>query len=169
MNWMYSAQKVVVLPRALHGHTELRVGGNWDRNICWEGWQWNHGLPHLGDGGMGEEISTHIQRKACGDGQAPCSMPEGQCHRLRAPAGSLPADASAVDMDLYDAQTLAEALKWYLQELPSPLVPPALYSDLVHMAQGKHGQAPPVPGTFVRLEELWEAPTKALQHLQGSS
>ncbi|KAM6199240.1 phosphatidylinositol 3-kinase regulatory subunit gamma isoform 2-T2 [Sarcoramphus papa] len=48
---------------------------------------------------------------------------------------ALLADASAVDMDLYDAQTLAEALKWYLQELPSPLVPPALYSDLVHMAQ----------------------------------
>ncbi|NXF67468.1 P85A kinase, partial [Ciccaba nigrolineata] len=55
------------------------------------------------------------------------------------PAGSLPADASAVDMDLYDAQTLAEALKWYLQELPSPLIPPALYSDLVHMAQETPG------------------------------
>ncbi|XP_075566284.1 phosphatidylinositol 3-kinase regulatory subunit gamma isoform X2 [Pelecanus crispus] len=48
-------------------------------------------------------------------------------------------DASAVDMDLYDAQTLAEALKWYLQELPSPLIPPALYSDLVHMAQETPG------------------------------
>ncbi|NXX75404.1 P85A kinase, partial [Urocolius indicus] len=58
---------------------------------------------------------------------------------LRAPAGSLPADASAVDMDLYDAQTLAEALKWYLQELPSPLVPTALYSDLVHVAQETPG------------------------------
>ncbi|NXK84075.1 P85A kinase, partial [Amazona guildingii] len=51
----------------------------------------------------------------------------------------LPADASAVDMDLYDAQTLAEALKWYLQELPSPLIPPALYSDLIHMAQETPG------------------------------
>ncbi|NWH70910.1 P85A kinase, partial [Piaya cayana] len=60
-------------------------------------------------------------------------------HGLRTPAGSLPADASAVDMDLYDAQTLAEALKWYLQELPSPLIPPALYSDLVHMAQETSG------------------------------
>ncbi|NXG74772.1 P85A kinase, partial [Baryphthengus martii] len=63
----------------------------------------------------------------------------GQCHGLRAPTGSLSADASAVDMDLYDAQTLAEALKWYLQELPSPLIPPALYSDLVHMAQETPG------------------------------
>ncbi|NXV49199.1 P85A kinase, partial [Uria aalge] len=60
--------------------------------------------------------------------------PQG-VHGCTVPAGSLPADASAVDMDLYDAQTLAEALKWYLQELPSPLIPPALYSELVHMAQ----------------------------------
>ncbi|NXW55483.1 P85A kinase, partial [Eurystomus gularis] len=71
--------------------------------------------------------------------QAPCSELEGQCCGLRAPAGSLPADSSAVDMDLYDAQTLGEALKWYLQELPSPLIPPALYSDLVHMAQETPG------------------------------
>ncbi|KAM9280451.1 phosphatidylinositol 3-kinase regulatory subunit gamma isoform 1-T1 [Cariama cristata] len=52
---------------------------------------------------------------------------------------ALLADPSAVDMDLYDAQTLAEALKWYLQELPSPLVPPTLYSDLVQMAQETPG------------------------------
>ncbi|NXP03620.1 P85A kinase, partial [Thinocorus orbignyianus] len=58
---------------------------------------------------------------------------------LRVLAGSLPADASTVDMDLYDAQTLAEALKWYLQELPSPLIPPALYNELVHMAQETPG------------------------------
>ncbi|RMC08623.1 hypothetical protein DUI87_14871 [Hirundo rustica rustica] len=36
---------------------------------------------------------------------------------------ALLADASAVDMDLYEAQTLADALKWYLQELPTPLIP----------------------------------------------
>ncbi|XP_030914532.1 phosphatidylinositol 3-kinase regulatory subunit alpha-like [Geospiza fortis] len=52
---------------------------------------------------------------------------------------ALLADASAVDMDLYEAQTLADALKWYLQELPTPLIPPALYSDLVHMAQETPG------------------------------
>ncbi|NWU92079.1 P85A kinase, partial [Upupa epops] len=67
------------------------------------------------------------------------SMLEEQFCGLKAPPGSLPADASAVEMDLYDAQTLAEALKWYLQELPSPLIPPALYSDLVHMAQETPG------------------------------
>ncbi|NXW40890.1 P85A kinase, partial [Nyctiprogne leucopyga] len=59
--------------------------------------------------------------------------------RLRAHVGSFPADASVVDMDMYDSQTLAEALRWYLQELPSPLIPPALYSDLVHMAQETPG------------------------------
>ncbi|KAM4774297.1 phosphatidylinositol 3-kinase regulatory subunit gamma isoform 1-T1 [Cyanocitta cristata] len=52
---------------------------------------------------------------------------------------ALLADASAVDMNLYEAQTLADALKWYLQELPMPLIPPALYSDLVHMAQETPG------------------------------
>lgn len=118
---------------------------------------------------MGKEVGTHVQRKACRDGRAPSSMPEGQHHGLRGPTVFLPADASAVDMDLYDAQTLVEALKWYLQELPSPLIPPALYSDLVHMAQGKHGWAPHTPRTFVGLEKLWETPRKAPQHLQGSS
>ncbi|NWT57341.1 P85A kinase, partial [Erythrocercus mccallii] len=55
------------------------------------------------------------------------------------PSVSFSPDASAVDMDLYEAQTLADALKWYLQELPTPLIPPALYSDLVHMAQETPG------------------------------
>lgn len=79
---------------------------------------------------------------------------------------SLSPDASAVDMDLYEAQTLADALKWYLQELPTPLIPPALYSDLVHMAQGKHTWAVPTPWTSMGLEKLWEAPKKTSQHFQ---
>lgn len=118
---------------------------------------------------MSEEISTSVQRKVYANGRAPGPMLEGQSHSLRVPAGSLPADASAVDMDLYDAQTLAEALKWYLQELPSPLVPPALYNDLVHMAQGKHKWASRTLGMFVGLEDLWEAPRKALQNHQSGS
>ncbi|XP_021260845.1 phosphatidylinositol 3-kinase regulatory subunit alpha-like [Numida meleagris] len=48
---------------------------------------------------------------------------------------ALLAGASDVDMELYDAQTLAETLKWYLQELPAPLVPPILCTDLLCMAQ----------------------------------
>ncbi|XP_042675417.1 phosphatidylinositol 3-kinase regulatory subunit gamma isoform X2 [Centrocercus urophasianus] len=48
---------------------------------------------------------------------------------------ALLADASDVDMEVYDAQTLAETLKWYLQELPVPLVPPTLCTDLLCMAQ----------------------------------
>ncbi|NXG28511.1 P55G kinase, partial [Dromaius novaehollandiae] len=51
---------------------------------------------------------------------------------------SLLADASAVDMDRYDAQTLAQALTWYLQELPSPVIHPAVYTDLLYLAQGEH-------------------------------
>lgn len=152
---MYSAHETETLLCALHGHVELGVSGNWDRNICWgvvvavavKSWSatpggWGHGQrnwhPCLEEGPLGWK----------------CSELEEQHHGLRTAVGSLPADASAVDMDLYDAQTLAEALKWYLQELPSPLIPPALYSDLVHMAQGRYGRAPPTPGTFVGLEEL---------------
>lgn len=90
-------------------------------------------------------------------------------HRLRVPSVCPPPDPSAVDMDLYEAQTLADALKWYLQELPTPLIPPALYSDLVHMAQGKHMWAPLTPGTSVGLVKPWEVPRKASQHLQGGS
>nr|XP_047914850.1 phosphatidylinositol 3-kinase regulatory subunit gamma isoform X3 [Anser cygnoides] len=52
---------------------------------------------------------------------------------------ALLADPSAVDMDLYGAQTLAEALRWYLQELPAPLIPPAVCTDLLHMAQETPG------------------------------
>jgi len=70
--------------------------------------------------------------------------------RLRAPAGSL-ADASDVDMELYDAQTLAETLKWYLQELPAPLVPPTLCADLLCIAQGKQSRALPM---FCGVEEF---------------
>lgn len=35
MRWMYSLLRAEMLPRALLGHVELRVSGNWDRNICW--------------------------------------------------------------------------------------------------------------------------------------
>ncbi|NXN26574.1 P85A kinase, partial [Nycticryphes semicollaris] len=72
-------------------------------------------------------------------GRKACRSERALHQRLRVSTVSLPTDASAVDMDLYDAQTLAEALKWYLQELPSPLIPPALYSELVHMAQETPG------------------------------
>lgn len=116
---------------------------------------------------MGTEISPRVCRKAHRDGRALSSGPEGKNHGLRVPCVSLPPDASAVDMDLYEAQTLADALKWYLQELPTPLIPPALYSDLVHMAQGKHTWAPPTPGISVGLEKLWEAPKECFPASPG--
>ncbi|NWU03411.1 P55G kinase, partial [Urocynchramus pylzowi] len=78
-----------------------------------------------------EKQGAPVQGRGC---PGSCQVPS-----TRAPCVSLPPDASAVDMDLYEAQTLADALKWYLQELPTPLIPPALYSDLVHMAQETPG------------------------------
>lgn len=89
---------------------------------------------------------------------------KGMCSRLRAPSGFL-ADPSAVDMDLLDAQTLAEALRWYLQELPAPLIPPAVCTDLLHMAQGKHGRGLPV---FCGVEEFWEAPARKNPNISSS-
>lgn len=82
---------------------------------------------------------------------------------------ALLADASDVDMELYDAQTLAETLKWYLQELPAPLVPPTLCADLLCIAQetlsveecGQRAQAllaPPAlpqPHTLLLQELIW--------------
>ncbi|XP_067423922.1 phosphatidylinositol 3-kinase regulatory subunit alpha-like [Emydura macquarii macquarii] len=62
----------------------------------------------------------------------------------RAPPGSfsnpelkqaLLTDASALDLDPFDGQTLAQALKWYLQELPCPVIYPEIYSELLYTAQ----------------------------------
>lgn len=110
--------------------------------------RWGHGQrtqpPCLEEGNQGWKSSKLCAR--------------GKNHRLRVPSVSLPPDASAVDMDLYEAQTLADALKWYLQELPTPLIPPALYSDLVHMAQGKHTCAPPTPENLCGAGETLGSP-----------
>lgn len=88
----------------------------------------------------------------------------GMCSGLRAPDGFL-ADPSAVDMDLYGAQTLAEALRWYLQELPAPLIPPAVCTNLLHMAQGKHSRGLPM---FCGVEEIWEAPARKAPNTSSS-
>lgn len=47
------------------------------------------------------------------------------------------ADMAAVDIDQYDIHTIADALKHYLRGLPSPVIPPAIYNELVYTAQGK--------------------------------
>ncbi|XP_067893189.1 phosphoinositide-3-kinase, regulatory subunit 3b (gamma) isoform X2 [Heterodontus francisci] len=44
-------------------------------------------------------------------------------------------DMAAVDIDQYDIHIIADALKHYLRGLPSPVIPPAIYSELVYTAQ----------------------------------
>ncbi|XP_068809115.1 phosphatidylinositol 3-kinase regulatory subunit gamma [Struthio camelus] len=68
------------------------------------------------------------------DSEAPYRSPPGSLGDPELKQALL-TDASAVDMDRYDAQTLAEALMWYLQELPSPVIHPAVHTDLLYLAQ----------------------------------
>ncbi|XP_072366944.1 phosphoinositide-3-kinase, regulatory subunit 3b (gamma) isoform X1 [Scyliorhinus torazame] len=56
------------------------------------------------------------------------------------PSGSelkeaLEIDMAAVDIDQYDIHIIADALKHYLRGLSSPVIPPAIYSELVYTAQ----------------------------------
>lgn len=46
-------------------------------------------------------------------------------------------DPAAVDCEQYDLAVLADTLRAYLQELPCPIIPSVLYSELVYTAQGK--------------------------------
>ncbi|XP_062437582.1 phosphatidylinositol 3-kinase regulatory subunit alpha-like [Rhea pennata] len=70
------------------------------------------------------------------DGEAAYASPAGSLGDAELQRALL-TDASAVDMDRYNARTLVEALMWYLQELPSPVIHPAVYSDLLYLAQGE--------------------------------
>ncbi|NWX94805.1 P85A kinase, partial [Nothoprocta ornata] len=65
-------------------------------------------------------------------------------------------NAVAVDLERYDSRSLAQALTWYLRELPAPVIPPALHADLFLLAQESPGleecgqragaaTAPPLP------------------------
>lgn len=49
----------------------------------------------------------------------------------------IPVDAASVDIDQFDLQTLSDGLRRYLQDLPYPVVPASVYSEMVHVAQGK--------------------------------
>ncbi|XP_039341735.1 phosphatidylinositol 3-kinase regulatory subunit gamma isoform X1 [Mauremys reevesii] len=87
----------------------------------------------------------------------------------RAPPGSfsnpelkqaLLTDAAAVDTDPFDGQTLAEALKWYLHELPCPVIHPAIYSELVYTAQ----ESQSLEECGQRVKMVLESPTLPQQH-----
>ncbi|KAL7832672.1 hypothetical protein SRHO_G00296900 [Serrasalmus rhombeus] len=48
---------------------------------------------------------------------------------------ALDTDPAAVDCEQYDLSVLADALRFYLQELSCPLIPAVVYSELVYTAQ----------------------------------
>lgn len=45
-------------------------------------------------------------------------------------------DAASVDLEMIDVQVLAEALKRYLLDLPNPVIPVAVYNELISLVQG---------------------------------
>lgn len=42
-----------------------------------------------------------------------------------------------MDLDQYDLVSLTDALRGFLQDLPTPIIPTSVYSELVYTAQGK--------------------------------
>ncbi|XP_068278148.1 phosphatidylinositol 3-kinase regulatory subunit alpha isoform X2 [Nyctibius grandis] len=44
-------------------------------------------------------------------------------------------DASSLDLETFDVHTLSDALKRYLLDLPNPIIPAAVYSDMISVAQ----------------------------------
>ncbi|XP_040397295.1 phosphatidylinositol 3-kinase regulatory subunit alpha [Cygnus olor] len=47
----------------------------------------------------------------------------------------LECDASSLDLETFDVHTLSDALKRYLLDLPNPIIPAAVYSDMISVAQ----------------------------------
>lgn len=67
-----------------------------------------------------------------------------ECSTLyRTPSSSNPAeirqlldcDATSVDLDVIDVQTLADAFKRYLLDLPNPVIPVTVYNEMISLAQ----------------------------------
>ncbi|XP_015211055.2 phosphoinositide-3-kinase, regulatory subunit 3b (gamma) [Lepisosteus oculatus] len=68
---------------------------------------------------------------------------------------ALETDPSSVELDQYELPVLAEALKSYLQDLPSPFIPAGIYSELVYIAQ----ETPNVEECGQQLKKILESPT----------
>lgn len=47
-----------------------------------------------------------------------------------------PSELSSLDFDTIDLQTLSDALKRYLLDLPNPVIPASVYSEMISVAQG---------------------------------
>uniref|UniRef100_A0A4W3HB86 Phosphoinositide-3-kinase, regulatory subunit 2 (beta) n=1 Tax=Callorhinchus milii TaxID=7868 RepID=A0A4W3HB86_CALMI len=49
---------------------------------------------------------------------------------------SLHSDANSTDIERFDLQSLTDALKGYLQDLPNPVLPVSVYNELLYSVQG---------------------------------
>ncbi|XP_048457894.1 phosphoinositide-3-kinase, regulatory subunit 3b (gamma) isoform X2 [Rhincodon typus] len=73
---------------------------------------------------------------------------------------ALETDMAAVDIDQYDIHIIAGALKHYLRGLPSPVIPPAIYSELVYTAQ----EIQNVDECVQQIRRIVESPSLPQQH-----
>ncbi|XP_078264621.1 phosphoinositide-3-kinase, regulatory subunit 3b (gamma) isoform X1 [Rhinoraja longicauda] len=73
---------------------------------------------------------------------------------------ALEIDMAAVDIDQYDIHTIADALKHYLRGLPSPVIPPAIYSELLYTAQETQN----LDECVHQIRRIVESPSMPLPH-----
>lgn len=46
-------------------------------------------------------------------------------------------DPASMDLEQMDLQMLCDGLRRYLQDLPQPIIPSAIYNELIRVAQGE--------------------------------
>ncbi|XP_034559596.1 phosphoinositide-3-kinase, regulatory subunit 3b (gamma) [Notolabrus celidotus] len=68
---------------------------------------------------------------------------------------ALDSDPVSVDLDPYDMVSLSDALTGFLQDLPVPIIPAAIYSELVYTAQ----ESQSVDECGERLKQILESPS----------
>lgn len=59
-------------------------------------------------------------------------------------------DAASVDLEMIDVQVLADAFKRYLLDLPNPVIPVAVYNEMLSLAQGEFSLSRPLPHRWPR-------------------
>ncbi|XP_070687793.1 phosphoinositide-3-kinase, regulatory subunit 3b (gamma) [Pempheris klunzingeri] len=68
---------------------------------------------------------------------------------------ALESDPASVDLDQYDVVSLTDALRGFLQDLPAPIIPTTVYSELVYTAQ----ESQVVEECGERLKRILESPS----------
>ncbi|RLW05196.1 hypothetical protein DV515_00005340 [Chloebia gouldiae] len=63
-------------------------------------------------------------------------------------------DASSLDLETFDVHTLSDALKRYILDLPNPIIPAAVYSDMISLAQAYSVKLLQMYNTVWNMEEL---------------